>query len=80
MVEVYAGTGVYWYRSQRDFVYFNSNGPEALLSKALDVFFTKENLKKSSANGGGQYEALDQGIVKACICKYSCIVLDKIHD
>ena len=40
MIEVYHQTGVYWYRGQRDAVFFNSKGPEQAMSRAIDVFFT----------------------------------------
>lgn len=70
MVEVYARTDVYWTRSQRDFVLFNGKGPEQLLSKALDVFFSKKVLMNSSAMGGGKFQPLNEAIVNACICKY----------
>ena len=69
MIEVYPQTGVYWSRRQRDKVFFNSKGPEQAISRAVDVFFTKDELRTSSARGIGKYNALDQNILNACICK-----------
>ena len=47
----YAGTNVYWTRSQRDLVIFNAKGPEQLRSKALDVFFKISISKKQHKVG-----------------------------
>ena len=70
MVELYPQTDVWWYRSQRDAVLFNGKlQPEQTLSRAIDVFFSKEVQRLSSARGGGIYPALNQTILDACLCK-----------
>lgn len=70
MVEVYPQTDVWWYRSQRDAVLFNGKEqPEQTMSRTIDVFFSKEVQRESSARGGGKYPQLNKAVLDACLRK-----------
>ena len=70
MSEVYPQSGVFWFKGQRDAVMYNGKEPEHVMSRATDVFFSKDVQKDSSARGKGRYKALDAVVLDACLSKY----------
>jgi len=68
---------VYWFTRQRDAALFNSKEPEQLISKLVDVFFTKDIQQQSSARGSRKHDALCPTVLDACLSKSICFLQDK---
>ena len=79
MLEVYPDSGVFWYRGQKEATMYNIQNPKAMISRLIDVFFTKETQGFSSARGGGKYPLLNDTIVSACLRKLICLELKKSY-
>ena len=72
MLEIYKNTGVYWFTGQRDAALFTSKEPGQLISKLVDVFFTKDIQQQSSARGSGKHDALCPTTLNECLSKSIC--------
>ena len=73
MVEVMPGTGIYWYPASKAHVQAGSKNATQLSSLCLDVFFTRDILRKSNLKGGGsKYQRLNKEIITAIQSKSTC--------
>ena len=78
MVEVFPQSGFFWYRGQRDAVFFNASKAETLMGRALDTFVTKEEQRTSSARGNGKFQQVNKKVLDACLSKYQLFVFSII--
>ena len=71
MIEVFPGSGVYWYVGNKQCVQATAQNGTQLVSTMVDVFFSHEVLKTSNLEGGGtkSYKKLDLSIMSAIQCK-----------
>ena len=70
MIEVFAGTGVYWYPANKSLVQTAAKNGTQLCSACVDVFFSRDVLRQSNLKGGGtKYKQLDRRITAAITCE-----------
>ena len=70
MMEVFAGTGVYWYPANKSLVQTAAKNGTQLCSACVDVFFSRDVLRQSNLKGGGtKYKQLDRRITADITCE-----------
>ena len=67
MIEVCAGSGVFWYLGNKHSALNNTKTAGELTAFMMDTFFTKEIMAVSNMNGGGKkgYQKLNATIINA---------------
>ena len=66
MIEVVPGSGVFWYATNKSYVQGSAKNATQLTSSCMEVFFSRDVLRRSNFKGGGtKYERLNKDIVAA---------------